>query len=567
MRERVDQVTLTVIHNYLTSTCREMGLAMMRTAYSPIFNESLDFSCVIFNRAGRLIGQAEFCPSQIGTIKGTVEILLEELGMDAFSPGDVLLTNDPYRGCGHVPEFTVLKGVFDSEGNLLFYVANCAHMAEPGAKSPGGLAGDATDIYQEGLILPPVWLQREGKDVQDIWEIIFANHRTPEVTNGDLHAMVGSLDIAERRLNELLTRYGSDQVDLASDELLAISERRMRAEIQAIPDGVYTFEDVIEDDGIEERPLPIRVTVTVSGEDFKADFTGSAPQARGPMNANYSVTASAVYNALLHLTDSTIPRNDGCYRPIQIVAPEGTLLNCRHPAALVGGNTEISPRITDIIFGALSEALPDRVPASLGGTSCCFLFGGQHPGGEPYAHFHFEGVGWGARNEQDGNNTVVVINGNCRNTPVEIFETRYPFITECYRLLTDSGGPGKWRGGLGGERILTVTAHRITVSALFNRMTISPFGLFGGKEGARSGIYVKPAGSENFRTFQDVFGTLSPSKFSGVELKKGDQVRIVFPGGGGYGNPSERSRDAVASDVRVGFVSEDQAERAYAPKP
>jgi len=369
MRERVDQVTLTVIHNYLTSTCREMGLAMMRTAYSPIFNESLDFSCVIFNRAGRLIGQAEFCPSQIGTIKGTVEILLEELGMDAFSPGDVLLTNDPYRGCGHVPEFTVLKGVFDSEGNLLFYVANCAHMAEPGAKSPGGLAGDATDIYQEGLILPPVWLQREGKDVQDIWEIIFANHRTPEVTNGDLHAMVGSLDIAERRLNELLTRYGSDQVDLASDELLAISERRMRAEIQAIPDGVYTFEDVIEDDGIEERPLPIRVTVTVSGEDFKADFTGSAPQARGPMNANYSVTASAVYNALLHLTDSTIPRNDGCYRPIQIVAPEGTLLNCRHPAALVGGNTEISPRITDIIlarfrrpcqteYRPLSEARP-----------------------------------------------------------------------------------------------------------------------------------------------------------------------------------------------------------------
>ena len=560
----MDQVTLTVIHNYLTSTCREMGLAMMRTAYSPIFNESLDFSCVIFNRAGRLIGQAEFCPSQIGTIKGTVEILLEEMGFDAFAPGDVLLTNDPYRGCGHVPEFTVLKGVFDEAGQLLFYVANCAHMAEPGAKVPGGLAGDATEIYQEGLILPPVWLQRGGRDVQDIWEIIFANHRTPEVTNGDLHAMVGSLEIAERRMNELIRKYGSETVDTSSDELLAISERRMRSEIEKIPDGVYSFEDVIEDDGIEDRQLPIRVTVTVAGDTLTTDFTGSAPQASGPMNANLSVTASAVYNALLHLTDPTIPRNDGCYRPIKMVVPEGTLLNCRHPAALVGGNTEISPRITDVIFGALSEALPERVPASQGGTSCCFLFGGHHPRtNAPYAHFHFEGVGWGARRNQDGNNTIVVINGNCRNTPVEVFETRYPYVTECYRLLTDSGGPGTWRGGLGGERILTVTAPQITVSALFNRMTVSPFGLFGGKEGARSGIYVKPAGTSEFRTFQEVYGTLSPSKFSGITLRKGDQVRIVFPGGGGYGDPKARDRAAVAEDVKVGFVSKGAARELY----
>ena len=560
----MDQVTLTVVHNYLTSTCREMGLAMMRTAYSPMFNESLDFSCVVFNREGRLIGQAEFCPSQIGTIKGTVECLLEEMGLDAFGPGDVLLTNDPYHACGHVPEFTVLKGVFDDEGQLIYYAANCAHMAEPGAKTPGGLAGDATEIYQEGLILPPVWLQKGGEDLDDIWKIIFANHRTPEVTNGDLRAMIGSLKIAERRLTELIARYGSEVVDQASEELLAISERRMRAEIEQIPDGEYTFEDVIEDDGIEERPLPIRVEVTVNGGDLTADFTGSADQAMGPMNANFSVTASAVYNALLHLTDPTIPRNDGCYRPIRVIAPEGSILNCRHPAALVGGNTEISPRITDIVFAALSEALPDRVPASLGGSSCCFLFGGQHPQtGEPYSHFHFEGVGWGARQNQDGNNAIVVINGNCRNTPVEVFESRYPLITECYRLLTDSGGAGKWRGGLGGERIVTITAPRITVSALFNRMTVSPFGLFGGKEGGRSGIYVKKEGDDRFRTFQEVFGTLSPSKFSGITLKKGDQVRIVFPGGGGYGEPGDRERALVQEDVAVGFVSQEAAMEAY----
>lgn len=560
----MDQVTLTVVHNFLTSTCREMGLAMMRTAYSPIFNESLDFSCVIFNRKGRLIGQAEFCPSQIGTIKGTVECLLEEMGLDAFAPGDVLLTNDPYRACGHVPEFTVLKGVFDDAGNLMYYVANCAHMAEPGAKVPGGLAGDATEIYQEGLILPPVWIQKAGEDMPDVWNIIFANHRTPDVTNGDLRAMIGSLTIAERRLNELIARYGAGVVDQASDELLAISERRMRAEIEKIPDGVYTFEDVIEDDGIEDRHFPFKVKITISGSDIVADFTGSSPQATGPMNANFSVTASAVYNAFLHITDRTIPRNDGCYRPIEIIAPEGSILNCRHPAALVGGNTEISPRITDIIFAALAEALPEVVPASLGGSSCCFLFGGRHPDtGAPYSHFHFEGVGWGARHEQDGNNAVVVINGNCRNTPVEVFETRYPLINECYRLSTDSGGAGQWRGGLGGERILTVTAPDITVSALFNRMTVSPFGLFGGMEGGRSGIYVKRSDDDEFRTFQDVFGTLSPSKFSGITLRKGDQVKIVMPAGGGFGDPKRRARARVEEDVRVGFVSEESARDVY----
>ncbi len=560
----MDHVTQSVIHNYLVSTSREMGLAMMRTAYSPIFSESLDFSCVIFDRRGRLVGQAEFCPSQIGTIKGTVENLLKEIGHDAFGPGDVLVTNDPYRGCGHVPEFTVCKAIFDPQGKLLFFAANCGHLAEPGAKAPGGLAGDATDIYQEGLLVPPVWLQRGGKDCKEIWDIILANHRTPAASNGDLHAMVGSLAIAERRLNELIDRYGTATVEETIDDLLANAERRMRAEIARIPDGSYSFEDVIEDDGIEKRAILMKVTVIVEGDTVTADFTGSGPQAKGPMNATYWVTASAVYNAFLHLTDSTIPRNDGCYRPIKIVVPEGTVLNCKHPAALVGGNTEISPRITDIIFAALAPALPDKVPASIGGTSCCFLFGGFHPTTkEPYAHFHFEGVGWGGRQGQDGNNQVIVINGNCRNTPVEIFETRFPFITECYRMTTDSGGAGTFRGGLGGERIVTVAAAEITVSALFNRMTVSPFGLKGGKEGARAGIYVKLKGKDAFQTFEEVFGTKSPSKFSGILLHEGDQVRLVFPGGGGFGDPQKRDRRAVAEDLRLGFISPQKARDEY----
>jgi N-methylhydantoinase B len=561
--QKSDPVTLTVIDNYLTSTCRDMGVTMMKTSYSPIFNESLDFSCVIFDPAGQMLAQAEFCPSQIGTIKFTVTWTLDELGLEAFEPGDVLIHNDPYRGSGHVPEHMMLKPVFYND-RLFAFVANVAHMSEPGAKTPGGLSGDATEVFQEGLLLPPVKIKQRGEDVPDIWKIILANHRTPKVTYGDFRAMMASLDLAESRLHELLDTYGEETVRSASQELLAIAERRMRNEIRNIPNGVYFFEDVIEDDGITDRDYPMRLTLTVRDDDVIADFTGSAPQAVGPVNAIFAVTASAVYNAFLHLTDPTIPRNEGCYRPFTIIAPPGTIVNCAFPAPVAGGNTETSPRITDMVFGALQHAIPDRVVAACGGTSSPFLFGGTDPrSGDLYAHFHFEGVGWGGRQGLDGNDMVVTINGNCRNTPVEVFETRYPaFVIEEYRLLPDSGGPGKWRGGLGGERVLTVVAD-VTVSALLNRMKTDPWGCLGGGEGARGGLWVKLAGSDEWRTFVDTFGTRSPSKFSGIMLHSGDQVKIVMPGGGGYGPASERDQELIQRDLDNGFITPECAASDY----
>jgi N-methylhydantoinase B/oxoprolinase/acetone carboxylase alpha subunit len=560
----IDQVTLTVIDNYLTSTCRDMGVTMMTTAYSPIFNESLDFSCVIFDPEGQMLAQAEFCPSQIGTIKFTVTWTIAELGVEAFEEGDVVLHNDPYRGSGHVPEHMLLKPVF-WEGELVAFVANVAHMSEIGAKTPGGLCGDATEIFQEGLLLPPVKIKRCGEDVADVWKIVLSNHRTPRVTYGDFRAMIGSLDLAEKRVHALIGDYGLEVVREATQELLAISERRMRAEIERIPDGTYAFEDAIEDDGINERSYPMKLLLTVDGGEVIADFTGSAPQATGPVNAIYAVTASAIYNAFLHLTDPAIPRNEGCYRPFTIVAPPGTIVNCAFPAPVAGGNTETSPRITDMVFGALQEAIPERVAASCGGTSSPFLFGGTDPRtGEPYAHFHFEGVGWGGRQGKDGNNMVVTINGNCRNTPVEVFETRYPaFRIESYRLVPDSGGPGRFRGGLGGERIFTVTVPEVTVSALLNRMKTEPWGVLGGKEGAVGGLWVRRAGRPEWRTFVEEFGTMSPSKFSGVVLREGDQVKILMPGGGGYGDPLERDRDRVRRDVVEGFITPESAATDY----
>ena len=559
----IDPVTLTVIDNYLTSTCRDMGVTMMKASYSPIFIESLDFSCVIFDPQGNMLAQAEFCPSQIGTIKFTVLWTLDELGLDAFEEGDVVIHNDPYRGSGHVPEHMMLKPVFHN-GALFAFVANVAHMSEPGAKTPGGLSGDATEVFQEGLLLPPVKIKRRGEDVPDIWNIILANHRTPKVTYGDFRAMMASLDLAEARIHELLAMYSAETVLAATAELLAVAERRMRAEIAAIPNGVYHFEDVIEDDGITERDYPMRLRLVVRDSDIIADFTGSAPQATGPVNAIYAVTAAAIYNAFLHLTDPTIPRNEGCYRPFTVIAPPGSIVNCSFPAPVAGGNTETSPRITDMVFGALAPAIPERVGAACGGTSSPFLFGGAHPQtGELYAHFHFEGVGWGGRQGLDGNDMVVTINGNCRNTPVEVFETRYPsFRVDSYRLLADSGGPGEWRGGLGGERILQVTAE-VTVSALLNRMKADPWGVLGGDDGARGGLWVRLAGEGEWRTFVETFGTMSPSKFSGIVLHPGDAVRLVMPGGGGYGNPADRDPAMVAADLANGFITPSHAKEAY----
>ena len=553
-----------MIDNYLATTCREMGVAMMRTAYSPMFNESLDFSCVMFDKRGRMIAQAEFCPSQIGTIKFTVEWMIDELGTDVYKPGDVIIMNDPYRGSGHIPEHTLLKAVFH-DGEIVAFVANCAHLAEPGAKAPGG-PGRRRHRHLPGGSAPAAAVaaargQGPGGRLED-------HLRQPPHSQSHVRRPDGDGRLAERGRTaadvSLIETYGLDTFYSATDDLIRIAERRMKDEIRKIPDGEYSFSDVIEDDGVVEGSYTIRCDVVVDGDTVTCDFTGSSHEAAGPMNATYAVTASAVYNAFLHITDPTIPRNEGCYRPINVIAPPGTIVNCEFPAPLVGGNTEVSPRVTDIIFGALADALPDRIPASLGGTSCCFLFGGEHPDtGELYSHFHFEGIGWGGRPTKDGNSQIIVINGNCRNTPVEVFESRYPLRVDSYRLLEDSGGAGKNRGGLGIERILTIQTDQITVSALFNRMTVDPFGIHGGKPGRNSGIFVRRVGEPGWQTFSEAFGTISPSKFSNVVLHRGDQVKLIAPGGGGWGDPLAREPERVVADVAEGLVTPEAASRDY----
>ena len=330
---------------------------MMKTSYSTIFNEGLDFSCVIFNRNGDMIAQAEFCPAQLGAILYTIKWAIEEYGLENFEPGDVVIHNDPYRGGCHMPEHAVIKAVYH-EGEIFGFVANIGHVAEIGGMAPGSFAATATEVYQEGLRLPLVKIMRRGEYAKDVWKVILTNHRTPSHTWGDFHAMIGSLHVAEERLKDLLDRYGVDFVNQANEELMDHAERWMREEIRRIPNGDYYFEDCVEDDGVTNDPTWIRLNLVVRGDELIADYSASDAQAQGIINCTYGVTASATYNGIFHATDKEIPHNSGAYRPIKIIAPPGSVVNVQHPGPSVGGNTETHPRIVDIVLGALSQAVP-----------------------------------------------------------------------------------------------------------------------------------------------------------------------------------------------------------------
>ena len=559
----IDPVTLTIIDNRLVNITREMGTAMMHAAYSPIFSESKDFSCAVFDADAELVGQGEFCPAQLGAMTHTVRWTVREIGVENFAPGDVVIHNDPYRAGCHLPEHLLLKPVFDGD-QLRLFVAVIGHLAEIGAMVVGSFASNATEVFQEGLRLPPVKLMRRGEYQRDIWRIVMANHRTPRATWGDFHAMLGALTVGERRCRELFDRYGAATVLAATRQLIAYSERLMRAEIAAIPDGEYTAEEILEDDGITDDPYAIRVTVVVRDGKILVDYTGSDPQARGPINATFGVTASATYNAVLQVTGTHIPRNAGCYRPITIIAPPGSIVNVRYPGPSVGGNTETQPRIVGAILRALAAAVPERTMASEGATSCNFLFGGVHPGtGQYYAHYHFEASGWGGRSATDGNSAQNHIHGNCRNTPVEIFETLFPFRVLSYGLNRDSGGAGRRRGGLGTRRDLLVTGGEVTVSMMMDHVKSGALGLFGGATGGLSGVWLRRAGERELLTFPQAFGVVSPSKFADVVVHDGDRIRIDSAGGAGYGDPAERDVELVLADVREGFVSAEAAAREY----
>lgn len=559
----LDQVSLKILHSQLVNVCMEMASAMMRTSYSTIFSEGLDFSFLIYDRNGELVAMANMNPAMLGQALYSGRWVIEDVGAENFEPGDVVVHNDPYRGGSHMPEH-LLVTPFIYQGEMMGFLGTVGHVAEIGGMAPGSFASNATDIYQEGLRLPPVKLMRRGEPVKDIWRIMMTNHRTPDHTWGDFQAMIGALSIGARRLEALFDEHGADEILAAIPALYDYAEEWMRRDIAGLSDGTYSGEDCQEDDGFSTRPYFVRCDMTIEGDHMIVDYTRSDEQAVGVINGPYVVTAGATFNGIFQIIGSECPINAGAFRPIDIIAPAGRIVNVRHPGPCVGGQTELQPRILDLIQGRiLSQIVPEKAAASGGGTSCNFLFGGVHPmTGQYYTHYNFEGNGWGGRATTDGNDGQVPPHGNCQNTPIEVFESRYPWLHSEYRLNPDGGGAGRTRGGLGVTRVMTVEADEIVVSALTDRSKIAPWGLFGGGDGERTAFYVRRAGATEFRTFSDVFGTVSDTKFSNVRLKRGDTVLLRSPSGGGYGPPWERPPTHVGADVRNGWVSRERA-RAY----
>lgn len=558
-----DLFLLEIIRNYLITTCKEMGLAMMRTSYSPMFNEALDFSCVLFDGKAEMVAQAPFVPAQIGSTVHVIPTAIAEIGVENLGPGDVVFTNDPYRSNCHLPEFVVAKPYFH-EGEILAYTANIAHMTDVGGMVPAAF-GDHRNIFQEGIRFPPVKIYEDDREVESIFRILISNVRTPKHSYGDMKAMIGSLYLAERRLDDLVKRHGAETFKQCCEDVKLVSERLMRAEIASWPDGEYTAEGVLEDDGVvPDRPWKIKVTLVIRGDELIVDFTGSDLQCFGPANQTFGTTASSAYNGVLHMVRSDVPYNDGCYRPISVIAPPGSFLNVSYPGSCVGGNSDTHPTTVDVILKAFSQ-FTERSSAADGGTCGCIGFGGEDPKTrEPYAHLHLEGVGWGGRDDADGNDCQFVKNGNCANTPIEVAETRYPFLNMEYQLEPLEVGHGRHRGGFGSRRVFRFLSDGVHISSHTNRHRVSAWGLDGGLDGSNTIIGFRRKGESEWVRAREAFATASYGKFSNIVVNEGDEMLFVTPSGGGYGDPLERDPRLVLQDVDDELIDVEIARDFYA---
>ncbi|MEM7466093.1 MAG: hydantoinase B/oxoprolinase family protein [Pseudomonadota bacterium] len=560
---QIDLVTMNIIENTMLSICREMGITLMKTSYSTIFNEALDFTCAIASPTGEMLSAAEFCPAQIGGMPLLIRSCLQEIPLSEIEEGDVLVHNDPYRGGLHTPEHTLFCPVYFN-GEIVAFTVAIGHIAEVGGMVPGGFPSEATEIFHEGIRVPPVKIKKRGEDVPEVWKLWLANVRTPRYNYGDMRAMIAGCELGAQRLQDIVNKYGQDVFKQTTADLLNYSEARMRAEIASIPDGRYDFVDYMDNDGVSDSEIRIEAHCHVQGERVIVDFTGSSAQVAGPINATLGVAWSASYNAILHLTDPSIPKNSGCFRPIKIIAPRGTIVNVDYPAPEVGGNTEAHPRIAGAVMGALAQAAPERGMAAEGGTHLNFVFGGQDQKNDEYfACYDIETVGWGARPQADGNDATDSINGNCRVIPVEVFETRYPWLTEEYSLRTDSGGAGEYRGGLGTSKTWRCLDAEITCTQLTDRHEHRAWGLEGGGEGAPGETLFKADQSDEWQTMAAAFNKRSTSKWSNVVIKPGNKVRILTPGGGGWGDPKNRLAAQVNEDLAEQWISEPVAKNTY----
>ncbi len=508
---RLDPVTLSVLASALAGISEEMGAVLIRGAYSSNIKERRDCSTALFDARGRMVAQAEHIPVHLGAMPEAVAAVMRRNP----EPGDVFAINDPYSGGTHLPDITLVSPIA-REGRIIGYAVTRAHHSDVGGMRPGSMPSDSREVYQEGLIIPPVRLVRGGEYVDDVLDLVLANVRTPAIRRGDLRAQIAGNRIAEERIGELIERRGEEIVLAAFDEVISYTERRTREAVRDLPDGDYGAEDAMEGDGILDEDIPVRAKVTIRGDSITIDFAGTAEAVPGNVNCPLPVTRSACYFALRVLLPKDIPANAGTYAPLEIKAPKGSLVNAQSPSAVVAGNVETSNRIADTVLAALSGAAD--LPAQGQGTMNNTIIGG--PG---WTYYETIGGGQGASSKGPGPSGVHVGMSNTLNTPTEAFELEYPMRVERYELLYGSGGAGKHRGGDGIVRSVRVL-EPASLSLLSDRRRHPPRGAAGGEPGAVG---------ENLLNEEE----LSPKVSQ--ELREGDVVTVKTPGGGGYGEPGE----------------------------
>lgn len=552
---KVDPITVEVLSNAFMSIAEEMGGILVRTAYSTNIKERKDCSCAIFNAKGETIAQAEHIPVHLGSMLGIVKEINKKYAPEEIEPGDMFVANDPYNGGGtHLPDITIAAPIFH-DGEIVAYVANIAHHSDVGGRVPGSMSGDSTSIFQEGLRLPPTLLVKKGKLVRDTMDIIKLNCRTAFERNGDIMAQVAANSIGIERAVDVINKYGADIVLSGMEELLDYGERKMRAGIRQIPNGVYEFTDYMDDDGIDlTKHVPIHVKITIDDDTAHLDFTGTAPQVKGAVNVVEGALKATVYYSMKAIVDPMLPPNGGFYRAIDVYAPEGTLVNPKVPGAC-GARTDCCQRVADVVFGAMAQIVPKQVMAGCNSAVTTVIFSGNDEKHDRFFVYPESlGGGFGARYNKDGLDGVHVHITNSSNLPVECMEAEYPIMVDRYEIRNDSGGAGEYRGGLGYCR-----DYRILQDTSFgshgDRQKVAPWGLMGGSDGAPGCFIINP-GKETERR-------LPSAKSSEIELKCGDIMSIRTPGSGGYGDPFKRRPEYVLEDVLNEKVSVENAAKLY----
>jgi N-methylhydantoinase B len=555
-----DPATFEIVKNSLYKIAEEMRVVLAKTAYSPLLKSAGDYSCGIFDARGAMVAQGPDLPIHLGSMPDAVRAIVAAFAADVHE-GDVFIHNDPYFGGSHLPDINVVRPAFH-ERQLLGYACLRAHWPDVGSATPGSY-GAVTEIFGEGIRLPPVRLTSRGVLDADLEKVILANVRTPEERKGDLGAQLAATLRATERLQALAQRYGSSAVIGYMAQVMDYSERLMRAALVDLPDGEGVFEDFCDGDGIaddeigKDAPFRIRLSVKKNGDRLMVDFAGTDPQVKGPMNAPLSVTASGVYCGLKTAIDPSnlIPPNSGCWRAIEISAPAGSVVNATFPAPVVYANHEMSHRVADMVMGALASFLPAQVMACSQGTSAILTLGGVDPRtGRHYVSYETVKGGFGARPNKDGINCIASGISNTMNTPVEVMEMSFPVRIERYAINPDSGGTGRYRGGCGAVRVWRLLEDADATGALcMERMTSPPFGLLGGRAGAAAAV-----------TLTTPDGATRPLPGKGAfNAPAGSVIEMITPGSGGFGPPSARDPMAIGRDLLDGYVSAASAQRDY----